>query len=272
MRKVVKPQEVAHLWANQLQYEAYNPNRSLYFERDTIYSYGYHFPIAKHLNGKILFTTRGYSNTTAKHISIVSSASSHIEKIYCYNPSYSRSENFEEWRKEAELVAKNLTNARKPEKYLNELGAIANQAQKYADFMGVEIPENLKIVLEISSKEEYKTFSDKKEELKRKQEEERIKREKIEHRESLKKWLKGESRSLYLRDGRDYLRVNGENVETSQGITLPVDVFKRYYNNLNSLKVGDKILSYEVLEVGKNIKIGCHIFPISYIQKFAKNI
>ena len=49
---------------------AKNANGSLYFIGDTIYSYGYHFPIARIIQGNnptVLFTTRKYSVTTAKH-------------------------------------------------------------------------------------------------------------------------------------------------------------------------------------------------------------
>lgn len=34
----------------------------------TIYSYGYHYPLARIINGKAYINNRGYSNTTAKHI------------------------------------------------------------------------------------------------------------------------------------------------------------------------------------------------------------
>lgn len=47
---------------------------SMFVNGDTVFSYGYHFPIARHTekvdeHGKpiVLFTNRGYSNTTAKH-------------------------------------------------------------------------------------------------------------------------------------------------------------------------------------------------------------
>lgn len=35
----------------------------------TVYSYGYHYPLAFNINGLDFVNTRGYSNTTAKHIS-----------------------------------------------------------------------------------------------------------------------------------------------------------------------------------------------------------
>lgn len=66
--------EVAHVWASRsLDYGnngTYNGN--MFFEGDTIYSYGHHFPIAKFHkmpNGKevILFDNSNYSSTTSKH-------------------------------------------------------------------------------------------------------------------------------------------------------------------------------------------------------------
>src|ERR1044072_2346791 len=70
--------EIAHLWANQSQHSASNRG-NFFFEGDTIYSYGHHFPIARHItneDGKkfILFTQSSYSNTTSKHIQVVSQA------------------------------------------------------------------------------------------------------------------------------------------------------------------------------------------------------
>lgn len=54
---------------------------SMFIDGDTIFSYGYHFPIARKTdktdeNGRkiVLFTDRGYSMTTAKHKSQVYSA------------------------------------------------------------------------------------------------------------------------------------------------------------------------------------------------------
>ena len=37
--------EIAHIWANQLEYRGQQEN--LFFSGKTIYSYGYHFAIAK---------------------------------------------------------------------------------------------------------------------------------------------------------------------------------------------------------------------------------
>ncbi len=81
----------------------------MFSEGNTVYSYGYHFPIARHTgkftnNGQeiILFNSRGYSNTTARHKSHVMQALSdnsfYIIEIY-------NAENIQEGIKELETRA-----------------------------------------------------------------------------------------------------------------------------------------------------------------------
>jgi hypothetical protein len=71
--------EIPHLWAHRTQDETRNRQGNLYFTADTIYRYGSHFPIARHLvNGAgewaVLFTTATYGVTTSSHCSAVRSA------------------------------------------------------------------------------------------------------------------------------------------------------------------------------------------------------
>jgi len=78
-KHVYSTDEIPHLWAHQTQSEARNQTKNLYFEGATIYSYGSHFPIARHVTNKrgekaVLFTTREYSVTTSGHISSVRGA------------------------------------------------------------------------------------------------------------------------------------------------------------------------------------------------------
>lgn len=79
-KTVFETGEIPHLWAHRVQESARNAQGNLYFEGDVIYSYGSHFPIAKHVldnptkrNPKpaVLLTTRTYSVTTSGHVSAV---------------------------------------------------------------------------------------------------------------------------------------------------------------------------------------------------------
>jgi hypothetical protein len=271
--------QVAHLWANQLQDEARNSG-NFYFNGSTIYSYGGHFPIAKHieLNGQkaVLFTTRGYSNTTSKHIAVVRQAASHLNLIKCYNPNTTHEENFKKWKIDAELVAAKLPKAKKPEKYLNELEYINSQAKKYAQFFGLELPAILTTILSIKDKNEWTAYHDQKTAI---LEAERLKREaelKKQHKKALTEWKAGKTSRLYTRIETDYLRVNEEaaRIETTQAVQIPMELGKRLYNSIkeNTLKVGDKVLNFEVNEVGAKVKIGCHTFTKKYLLQFGSKV
>jgi len=270
---------IAHLWANQLQDEARNSG-NFYFDGKTIYSYGGHFPIAKHIekDGEraVLFTTRAYSNTTARHIAVVRHAASHLNVIKCYNPNTTHEENFNRWKVDAELVAAKLPKAKKPEKYLNELEYINSQANKYAQFFGLELPAILTTILSIKDKNEYNAYHDQKTAI---LEAERLKKEaelKKQHKKALIDWKAGKTHRLYTRIETDYLRVNEEaaRIETTQAVQIPMELGKRLYNSIkeNTLKVGDKVLNFEVNEVGAKVKIGCHTFTKKYLLQFGSQV
>lgn len=92
-KKVFNTGEIAHLWVHATQSEARNQANNFYFTGGTIFSYGGHFPIASHIDGLeidgkpvIMFTTNGYSSTTAKHISHVRGAIAYEDFTVLYVP------------------------------------------------------------------------------------------------------------------------------------------------------------------------------------------
>ena len=281
MKKVFSDiSQVAHLWANQLQDEARNSG-NFYFNGKTIYSYGAHFPIAKHVTNEggetaVLFTKRGYSNTTSKHMAIVRQAANHLNVIKCDRPNATHEENFNRWKIEAELSAAKLQKAKKPEIYLNELAHIQNEANKYAQFFGLELPAILTTILSIQNKNEWNAYHDQKTAI---LEAERLKREAElikQHKKELSEWKKGKTSRLYVRIGSDYLRLNNESqrIETTQAVKIPLEIGKRLFYSIkeNTLKVGDKVLNFEVNEVGAQIKIGCHTFTKKYLLQFGSKV
>jgi hypothetical protein len=75
-------QELAHAWAGQSQSEGRANN--LFFVGPSIYSYGRHFEIARFVKGGqvVLFTTRRYSNSTARHINYTRRALRNFENVF----------------------------------------------------------------------------------------------------------------------------------------------------------------------------------------------
>jgi len=278
MKKVMDKHSVAHAWANQSQDEARTATSNMYFYKDTIFSYGSHFPIAKRIefNGKraVLFTTRTYSVTTTQHITIVRQACNYMDIIYCHNPNESHADNLKDFTRAIERIAPSLTTARKPEKYLNEMESIADQARKYIEFFELTTPETLQAAMNIGDKEEYLAYGEKKRIAANIQYENEQKLLKKRHKEQLKKWMAGETSYLQIRLGHDYLRIKDGRIETSQHVQIPIEYGKKLYQTIkdNALKVGDVILTYKVLEVGKEIKVGCHLFTRKYLLEFGSKL
>ena len=77
--------DLAHAWAHQHDEEASNHGGTFFFDGLKIYSYGYHFPIARLLpvENVVLFTTANYSTTTSQHMALVKRAiGEHLTVIY----------------------------------------------------------------------------------------------------------------------------------------------------------------------------------------------
>lgn len=261
--------DIAHRWAHQEQQGAKNPSRNFFFEGKTIYSYGYHFPIAKYVDQEtILMTYRGYSNTTSKHIGVVRSAIPYdVKVIYCYSPEFDHEANLNKYASQIEEELNGITNARKPEKYINAASRYVSYAKDYIGFFNLKTPELLQRLFDLANKDEYvKYISDKKAIIEK---EEKRKRNALlrKFKDDVLKWRSFETNRLYGRyTDRDFLRVdfNKMIVETSQGIDIPIDVALRFNRSIeNCLNNGVcdnlKILSYDVKEVTKDyIVIGCH--------------
>lgn len=273
--------QVAHLWANQQQDSAKNSGHNFYFSGKTIYSYGSHFPIAKHAaNDKgeacVLFTERSYSNTTAKHIIATRQACRHLNLIYCYSPEASHAENFKYWLNNIETISRNLPRSRKPEIYLSQISQVADTVKKYTDFFDIAIPETLQVAMNIGNKDQYSEYWAKKVELE-KLEAIRVQKElEKRHKKELKKWVAGETHRLYVHNGYDYLRLDKEDnrIQTTQAVQIPFEIGKRFWESLKSGSVqpGHKILDYTVDAINGTVKIGCHTFKTDYLIKFGEKI
>ncbi len=269
---------IAHLWANQLQDEARNSG-NFYFDGKTIYSYGRHFPIARHVVNKdgkeaVLFTERTYSPTTSGHISVVRQAASHKNIVYCYNPDNTHTDNFKAWQVSAEAFAKHLEKAKKPEKYLSEIAHIKARVDRYCEYFTLTLPETLNAILTIGNKAEFAAYEEKKDVYAKAEKERNQKELAKRHKKELNKWLSGEGNRLYVHNGFDYLRLHDDRIETTQAVKIPIEIGKRLWQAIkdNSLEVGAKVMDYTVESVGKTVRIGCHNFKTDYLLKFGQKI
>jgi hypothetical protein len=290
MRKVLEADTVAHYWANKVQSEGRNSNSSFFYEQDTIYSYGKHFAIATHYNDVVLFTTRTYSNTTAKHIAKARAACSHKNIIYVSNPSdtYYSGRNEDVWVREIKSLFKSMLTARKPEIYYNQLLNILDNIQKYFKLINKKPNKELSgLVKQIQSGSSEIVAAAK---IAKEKQNKQILANAKNAAKYIELWRK-HADSDTIKDalgskldgakqflghmGITSLRLNGDNIETSKGVAMPIPVAKRYLANflVGQINVGDEILNYRVNSVSKkHIEIGCHNIPLSEIEWLNNNI
>jgi len=274
MRKVVSSHEVAHLFNGQNQSTATTQTRNFYFNGTRIYSYGSHFCIARFVDhNTLLFTERGYSNTTAKHIAITRSATSNRDKIYCAYPDGGHEANFDYWITDAERIGQSLIKARKPAKYISELEHVKYRAEKYASYFNIEIPARLKSILDVTSAYQYMDHASSVAEF-NKQEARRKAREQAKaHAKQLKDWRAFKVSNIYGRIEYDYLRVTDTDFETSQRVKIPVNIGLRLYKTIRTLKPGDAFLSYQVKDITDTfIQIGCHKIAFKEIDNAVSKV
>jgi hypothetical protein len=297
MRKVFSNSEACHVFASRTQDEG--RSASIFFNRHTIYSYGYHFPIATFAkDGKtVYFTTRGYSNSTAKHINYAWQALNHFSFIRCANPEEARNErheeNFKSFNNEAKQSALKLANARKPENYLRDIEYQKELFVKYCEHFNIKVTKKLQKsfpYLFIETKEDgseatkserlAKAREAKRAELRRK--EEAIKA-KAKHEEDIEKFREFKIQRLYTRFDVDYLRLNTEakTVETSQGVSIELDEAKRLFKlvkiavqNGGCVNCGVTVSNlYEVTSIDSEFLIvGCHKIPMSEVNEIGARL
>ena len=282
-RNVHPADMVAHLWAHKSQDFARNPCHNFYFHGDTIYSYGSHFPVARHVENKrgraVLFTTRSYSSTTAGHKCMVEGACRHLTVFHVadVNGTEPRKQ-FAEYRAQyMGLVGKYAkARQRKPE-HLAALRDLVEEANRYAAFFGLRarltLPDDLTgMIAECQAIE--------KRDRERKQREER-KRER-EAQERLQKWVDGALDYCPSGYGQPIrLRIAGDELQTSRGARVPLAhavkafrVLKRlhdkgqaYQRNGHTIHLGHFAL--DSLDTEGTVTAGCHTVAWEEIARVA---
>jgi len=276
--------QVAHLWANQSRESASGSH--FFFEGDTIYSYGRHFPIARHHEGIILFTSKDYSITTTSH-------KSYVRQACCHLTSFTVSDvtrkpcvaDLKEYAAEIEKLSTLVARARDPQWKLSELETLIREANSFAEIFGFKrrfaMPDETTLA---TLREKSKLAAQKK------AKQTAIRNAKIEREnaESIQKWIAGEQSSLPYTIGKVYLRAkdatdkaDGSNplMQTSKGATVPLHEAEKafrfviahrqagWHRNGANFQVGEFQLD-SVNEQG--VIAGCHHIAWDEIERFAK--
>ena len=291
MRKVLRNHdEVAHVWAQQLQHEGRASN--VFFYGKTIYSYGEHFPMARfEKKNVVLMNSNSYSVSTSKHQSIVLRALDldtvkvfHVpdtgaeREMRCdYRNVKSYFDDFEKHLDKASRARGNYSY------YLSTAKASRENAFEYCktfrckkhlkkfdfdfDFDSDSVKEKVSKI-KIRDKEN---------------EERRIARQQKALKEGVLKWRNGEN-VLIHHYHKTLLRLssNGKTVETSKRAYFPLEDAKRairfvkaivkkgepWKRNGERFKIG--IYHLDTVSACGDVKAGCHNVKFNEIERLNK--
>jgi hypothetical protein len=248
---------------------------SVFFYGDKIYSFGYHYLLGEFIDDKtIVINDRGYSNTTSKHISYLTSGTRQYKQFFT-----TRCDIALVHRQVLSLKDK-LATARKPENYINEILSLFDSLNEFIQYTkNKNIPKDVrykeikKIVKAIQDQpQEYK---DKLAAAKKKEDQAKKRKEQKQIKETLTKFYNYEVNSFRVGD-TDYLRLSrdGECVETSQYVKVSVDEARTLYKAIcNGVDIrGHRISNYTVNSINGTLKIGCHNINMESVHKVGKQL
>jgi len=309
-KNVFKTDEVAHLWAHRTQQSARNPQNNFFFDGDSIYSYGRHFCIARHVEGianprnlldhdkAVLFNERTYSNTTARHCNLVSRAIPKTTRIYLVrNPELSPSDNYPYLVDDYKRAVKALNNAKsKPSKAVKYDAATEkhNYTREFAEFFELPfeslLPDNLseldEILAEHNATREAKRAAKRAIYDARYAEQRRISQLKFD--EKLAEWRVNPSISNYeLGYSHTYTAMrlidNGETIETSRGAKFPAHHAKLADRIIRQVRESGVDLTpdrdirlghYKIdkIDAQGNVTAGCHYVAYDEIAMMSEQL
>ena len=289
--------ELSHVWANQTQ--THGKGSNMFFEHETIYSYGYHFKIAQYVTNKdgqkcIFLNQRSYSNSTNKQQSLVFRSIPPTVPFFrvvtfindMEFQKVAHRENLTHYINEAEKLQQLTIKANKLKMgYLQQFTNQIDIFNKYIFFFEVQDLEQFtsECLNGLSINERYKAlilwgkdFTESKE-LKKwqeKQKESFIKaaiKAKEKAKESIEQFRQFKISAIYANLGHYLLRYNKEtdNVETSGGVKMGKNVFLSAYQRLinNQLIKGQHVgdFTYNGIE-NEIVSVGCHKIPMTEIK------
>lgn len=279
--------ECAHIWASQSQDQG-RASR-VFFEGQVIYSYGYHFPVARfapEYGNIVLFTSRGYSPSTGKHKTLIRSAiPSTYQVIYCDDPTRGHEHNLGKWQAAAEWMRRDFAAKKNKlgraklasEIYLNNRAAIA-----YCDALKIDAPGFTTTTIDEDNAREYGAIAAREREAKKAAARaEYEKKAGLEAADRMALWIAGDH--VYT-GGFQYLptalRIKADSIQTSRGANIPVsDAIKlwpllvRAKNSGKTLEAGLHSIQLGAYRFnsfdGNTLIVGCHQIGWDQLEKMA---
>jgi hypothetical protein len=297
MRHVYINHEIPHLWAHQSQHGARNSTGSLYFEGLTIYSYGSHFPIARHVTNlhdekAVLFTTAHHSVTTSGHCSTVARAIPPNVPVFHVpylgsdrNELPDHVQNRESYVRRISALLGKAKRARTHRDWL-EREALALREElrgylSYFDLIAVALPESNELdALESWIRDHEAEERQRREEAARIAEQARCR----DQAEQIQRFLAGDPAVTYISGVSPMLRVIGDEVETSLGARFPrahairglafVHAVRasgrEYVSNGHAIHLGNYVI--DRIEPDGTVHAGCHVVKWEEIERISSQL
>lgn len=293
--------QVCHIWAQGNTESGRTGNGNLFFEGDTIYSYGYHFWIAHRVKGVMLVNCASYSPTTSQHQSDVRQAiygTDFIRVPYKDILPDAIKKNFNYFKGSiANLVLKASRAREYKEHYLRELDGLIKDANRYSKAMGRTRKFSAPDVGRLLAK--YKKVRTKELKAAKIRKAERIAQEARDleaYAAKLLEWEKDLEKRHVPNKPYRYdvvipigmrLKADGETIETSQGAEFPMEHARRAYPIVKhahdkgesmafapGVGSGIKLGHFQINSIDKdgNVKAGCHYVTWDAIERLAKRL
>lgn len=273
------PTDVIHLFAQRSQYHAKSAN--VFFDGDRIYSYGYHYLMGEFITNKngdiaIMINNYGYSVTTSKHVSYLSAATRQHKQFYTM---YCDSKQV---LQQLESLLQKLGKAKKPQKYISEALNILDHFNEFLLWFGKSYDsfskENLKKIRKIEKLFNSEPGKESAEQYAKKKAASQKAADKKDFLKSLQKFQNFEINYINHNsfNKEDFLRINKQsgNVETSQGVKVPIKEAQTLYKMIKSGKdiKGLKISNYTVISLNGTLHVGCHRINRKNMEEIGEQI
>lgn len=273
MKTVFSNSDLVHTFAQRSQSEGRTSSGGMYFKDDKIYSYGRHYLLGEFINDTtIIINNSGYSSSTGKHISMLTSATRQYRQLFSTDIDIDLVSNRIKENEDK------LKNARKPEKYVMEIINSFEALESYLkEFKQVNIIKHDKFK---SLKKTYKALK-KDEDKYLEQAKARGVKEKLaiqtKHKQNLDKFFNYEIDRIYGNDIKeDFLRISkdGTMIETTQSVKINVDDARKLYEliKLGVNITGQKIGSYIVSSLNGHLVVGCHRINTNNMHEIGKQL
>jgi hypothetical protein len=247
---------------------------NVFFDGVRLYSYGRHYELARYIDDTtVLINDRGYSVSTAKHISKARHALSQYRQFNATQCDPMQV------RQSLEAIRKRLETARKPEVHISaavHIIAKYNEWRRFhaenADLFAVHpiyTPMDLPIIAELETLINAEDFTERMKEARAAE-----KKRQATAAESFRSAFRNFEPFEKYRNaaGLHYslIRINGDQVETSQNVRIPLEEARRAWQlyKLGQIRHGDAVGGFQVIAAtAEQIRIGCHLLNVTDLQE-----